>query len=125
MVAIRKIIQTGFIMTNYFITLTGAQLYIEFRKSYGLRPFFKRQKTCTDESVFDIPFTRIIFTPKSYKAKSNTYNAKKNSLSLKIKTQKNRANKHDHYVSKTHAGVAKNKPGISNSVRDMPGRDLS
>lgn len=39
-----------------------AALYIEFSIELGLRPFFEI-KTCNGETVFDIPYGQIIFTP--------------------------------------------------------------
>lgn len=39
-----------------------AAIYVEFSKSLGLQPFFGI-KTCNEETVIDIPYGQIIFTP--------------------------------------------------------------
>lgn len=49
-------------MFAYFKCGKSAALYIEFSKNLGLRPFF-RIKTCNGETVLDIPYGQLIFTP--------------------------------------------------------------
>lgn len=49
-------------MSLYIKYKTLFALYIEFTVQFALTPFF-RIKTCKGETIIDIPYGQIIFTP--------------------------------------------------------------
>ena len=49
-------------MYAYFRCGNLAALYLEFSKDLGHKPFFKI-KACNGETIFDIPYGQVIFTP--------------------------------------------------------------